>query len=296
MVTYTSNGEFPGKKLKEEEQYRKLYHYTSFNTFVKIWCTKKLKFGTLTEVNDILEMNEGIQTESPQQTPLIFAYKDIRTSYKQISFTMDYDSYIKGCMSPLMWGIYGDKRKGVCIEFDYKKLNIPDDCLKDIVKYCPAVKSSVTLPSHLKTIKDIKDFVEINADEMFFTKQESWQGENEYRLISDKNDYLDISSAISAVYLTSCDSIECLCVEDLIKDKCEIKFIDYIKNQSGDESIPIARDCRETRESYEKAKISPSNALNAISKQALEFYNSKKEDENTSLILKEYFLPVDKSD
>jgi hypothetical protein len=115
MVTYTSNGEFPGRKLKGEEKYRKLYHYTSFNTFVKIWCTKKLKFGTLTDVNDILEMNFEILTESPQQIPLIFAYNEIRTSYKQISFTMDYDSYIKGCMSPLMWGIYGDKRKGVCI-------------------------------------------------------------------------------------------------------------------------------------------------------------------------------------
>jgi hypothetical protein len=66
MVTYTSNGEFPGRKLKGEEKYRKLYHYTSFNTFVKIWCTKKLKFGTLTDVNDILEMNFEILTESPQ--------------------------------------------------------------------------------------------------------------------------------------------------------------------------------------------------------------------------------------
>jgi len=290
MVTYTSNGQFPGEKLKGEEQYKKLYHYTSFNTFVKIWCTKKLKFGTLMEVNDILEMNGGILAESPQQIPLIFAYKDIRTSYKQISFTMDYDSYIKGCMSPLMWGIYGDKRKGVCIEFDYKKLNIPDDCFKDIVNYCPAVNSSVSIPSNIKTIKNIKEFIKEKSKEMFFTKQESWQGENEFRLISDKNDYLDISSAISAVYLTSCDSIECLCVEELVKDECEVKFLDYIHNPNGKESIPIASNCREIRESNEKAKTSSSNALNSIFKQALEFYNSKKEDENASLILKEYIL------
>ncbi|MDO6739392.1 DUF2971 domain-containing protein [Wenyingzhuangia sp. 2_MG-2023] len=288
MGTYTVNGKFPGKKLKGEEQYKKLYHYTSFNTFVKIWCTKKLKLGELTEVNDLLEMNGNIQTESPQQTPLIFAYKDIRTSYKQLSFTMDYDSYIKGCMSPLMWGVYGDKRKGVCIEFDYKKLNIPNNFLKDIVKYFPAVKNVVTLPIELKTKKDIKNFVERNAKENFFIKQESWKGENEFRLISDKNDYLDISSAISSVYLTSYDSVECLCVEDLIKDKCEIKFIDYIKNPSGNESIPITRDTRKTRESYEKAKRSSSNVINSISQQALNFYNSKKDDENASLILEKY--------
>lgn len=290
MATYTHNGEFPGKKLEGEEQYRKIYHYTSFNTFVKIWCTQKLKFGIIKDVNDILEMNKGIQISNPQQTPLIFAYQDIRASYKQISFTMDYDSYIKGCMSPLMWGIYGDKRKGVCIEFDYTKLNIPDECLKDVVNYSPAVRNSISLHVHLTTAKDIKGFIKENAKDMFFTKQESWQGENEYRLISDKNDFLDISSAITAVYFTSCDSVECLKVEDLIKDKCEIKFLDYIKNQNGNESIPIVIDCRATIECYEKAKASPSNALNAIHKQALEFYNSKKDDENTSLLLKEYSM------
>jgi len=295
-VTYTSNGKFPGERLKEEEQYRKLYHYTSFNTFVKIWCTKQLKFGTLMEVNDILEMDKEIQTDSPQQIPLIFAYKDIRTSYKQISFTMDYDSYIKGCMSPLMWGIYGDKRKGVCIEIDYKKLNIPDDCFKDIVSYCPAVSGSITIPAHIKTIKDIKELIKENSKEMFFTKQNSWQGENEFRLISDKNEYLDISSAISAVYLTSCDSIECLCVKELVKTDCEVKFIDYINNPNGKESIPIARDCQKIREIFDRAKKSPTNAINIISKQALDFYNSKKGDENASLILEEYFSHKDEKD
>lgn len=288
MVTYTSNGKYPGTKLEGGEKYRRLYHYTSFNTFVKIWCTKKLKFGTIMEVNDILEVNTGIQIDNLQQKPLMFAYQDIRTSYKQISFTMDYDSYIKGCMSPLMWGIYGDKRKGVCIEFDYTKLNISDDCLKDIVNYRPAVKSSIALPTFLTTAKDIKDFIKENANEMFFTKQESWQGENEYRLISDKNEFLDISSAITAVYLTSYDSIECLCVEDLVKDNCEVKYLHYIKNPTSNESIPNVTDCRKTRESYVNAKNSPSNALNLMDKQALEFYNSKKDNENASLLLGTY--------
>lgn len=294
MVTHTLNGQFPGEKLKGEEKYRKLYHYTSFNTFVKIWDTKKLKFGTLTEVNDIFEMNGRIKV-NPQQIPLIFAYRDIRNSYKQMSFTMDYDSYIKGCMSPLMWGIYGDKRKGVCIEFDYKKLNIPNDWFKDIVNYCPAVNSSIFIPSHIRTIKNIKEFIKKKSKEMFFTKQESWQGENEFRLISDKNDYLDISSAISTVYLTSYDSIVCLRVEELVKDECEVKFIDYIQNLNKKKSIPIVRNCRKIRKIYEKAKKSPLNVNNVFSKQALEFYNSKKEDENASLILTKYDFPMDKN-
>ena len=71
----------------------------------------------------------------------------------------------------------------------------------------------------------------------------------------------------------------------VVKDNCEIKYLDYIKNSKGNESIPIVVNCRETRECYEKAKVSPSNALNEIQEQALEFYNSKKDDENASLLL-----------
>ncbi len=38
---------------------------------------------------------------------------------------MDFDTSIKGYASPLIWGVYGDKNKGVCIELDYEKLNLP---------------------------------------------------------------------------------------------------------------------------------------------------------------------------
>lgn len=296
MATYTSNGQFPGKKLKGNERFRKLYHYTSFNTFVKIWCTKKLKFGILKGVNDILETNVKSQTPYLRQLPIMFAYQEIRNSYKQISFTMDYDSYLKGCMSPFMWGIYGDKRNGVCIEFDYDKLNIPENCFGDVVEYRTAVNGIVSIPSHIETIRDIKNFIKEKSEEMFFTKQESWQGENEFRLISDTMDYLDISSAISSVYLTSCDSVECLCVEALVKDECEVKFVHYIKNPNGIELIPVERNCKEEREKKEKAINLPSNVFNILSNQAMEFYNSKKADENESLILPQYFFPKNKDD
>ena len=37
---------YPGLPLSEEEKKEKLYHYTSFDTFVKIWLSKR--FLTLT--------------------------------------------------------------------------------------------------------------------------------------------------------------------------------------------------------------------------------------------------------
>ena len=53
-VSYcTLNGEFPGKRLKGAKRYEKLYHYTSFESFVKIWLNKTLRFSPVTGVNDI---------------------------------------------------------------------------------------------------------------------------------------------------------------------------------------------------------------------------------------------------
>ena len=44
---YNAMGIFPGKKLKGKEKYQHLYHYTSFDTFVRIWCTQQLKLGSI---------------------------------------------------------------------------------------------------------------------------------------------------------------------------------------------------------------------------------------------------------
>ena len=55
-VSYcTLNGEFPGKRLKGAKRYEKLYHYTSFESFVKIWLNKTLSFSPVTGVNYIQE-------------------------------------------------------------------------------------------------------------------------------------------------------------------------------------------------------------------------------------------------
>lgn len=55
---YNAMGIFPGKKLKGKEKYQHLYHYTSFDTFVRIWCTQQLKLGSISGVNDIQEKDQ----------------------------------------------------------------------------------------------------------------------------------------------------------------------------------------------------------------------------------------------
>lgn len=54
-------------------------------------------------------------------------FRELRLKYKQISLTMDYDSYLWGCMSTQMWAYYADKSQGVCIGLDYDKLVFPSN-------------------------------------------------------------------------------------------------------------------------------------------------------------------------
>lgn len=122
-IYHTANGEYPGHRLTFAEKSAHLYHYTSFVSFVKIWLSQRLLFSPLSKMNDVQEKSVRCASSNPNSIPILKAYDEIRRKYKQISFTMDYDSYFKGCMSTIMWGHYADKCNGVCIEFDASKLS-----------------------------------------------------------------------------------------------------------------------------------------------------------------------------
>lgn len=282
-IIYTASGTFPGHKLRGKERYQKLYHYTSFDTFVKIWLSKQLRYSLVSNVNDIQEAETSISAR-PNQMAVLYAYKEIRLKYKQISFTMDFDSYMKGCMSPMMWGHYGGKRNGVCIELDYTKLNLPKTSFAAPVRYRQVLKKSQFIDSGICTIKQIKNFIKAHKTDIFFTKQKCWAGENEYRVVSAVDDYLYIGDAITAVYLTSYNSTECLLTERLVGDSIPVRFIQYIGSTTN-MALPIISDTRRTRKQLDCAKANPENALNIITQNARSVYESHKEDENFDLTI-----------
>lgn len=206
---------FPGVKLEGEDCYKKLYHFTSFETFVLIWLKKRLKFSPRIGANDIKEINTSIDFGFHQPV-LALAYEDVRAAYKQICFSMDYTTSIKGFMNPLLWGVYANKNKGVCIEIDFDKLNTTDT-LHNPINYCACAPSNFLLPKTAKSINDIKNYFIENQEELLFTKEACWEHENEFRIVSDKLSYLDVTNAISAVYLTSFESLEFEMVKELLK-------------------------------------------------------------------------------
>lgn len=285
---YNANGEFPGIKLKGKERYAKLYHYTSFESFVKIWLSKSLKFNSVKSVNDVIESVLRAQASNFLQAPLMKAYLDIRPQFKQISLTMDYDSYMKGCMSPCMWGYYADNKKGVCIELNYDKLNFPKDVLKGAVVYKELTKDATIIPTDVKTINQLISFIRHNSKEEFFTKHNSWKGENEYRIISRDDDFLDISNAIEAVHLTSYDSEECLFVEKLVDGAVPVKYLHYIS--SNGYILPVMTNTSDIRKQFEDAKNNPDNVLLKIQKQVDDFYQKHKDCYDLPLIMESFML------
>lgn len=249
-VYHTVNGEYPGHRLSLAEKTAHLYHYTSFDSFVKIWLSQRLLFSPLSKMNDVQEKSVRCASSSPNSIPILLAYDEIRRKYKQISFTMDYDSYFKGCMSTIMWGHYADKCNGVCIEFDASKLSFPKGALFGPIHYKKVLEHNTPIPSSVKAVGDIDKYIRRNAKRILFTKQSGWKEENEYRVVSADDEFLDVSGAITAVYLTSFKSTECLLTEKLVNETVPVKFLNYI-GASDNLSLPVLTDTRKIRKQLE---------------------------------------------
>ena len=283
-------GEFPRIRLKGKERYKTLYHFTSYETFKKIWRSKSLKFGEMTGVNDILESDYSITPGNPQQLPLAFAFDEIRKSYKQISLTMDKDSYLKGSMSTLMWGLYGDKREGICIEIDFNRIKFSKSMIKGIMHYQKYIPGNIELDTTLRSSNDIRKFIIKHKKEFMFTKTQDWAGEREYRIVSNVDEYLDISDAISAVVVTDFNLPIFDELVELIDNKVPIKVLRYNKNTVKKIAIPVLSDALVSRKQYYDALNNPENTLLKLSQQAKEHYESLKGNPNADITKKEYRL------
>lgn len=286
MSIWTCNGKYPGTPLTIEEKRKHLYHFTSFDTFVKIWLSKELLFSDVRKVNDLIEQTVQWNFINFQKLPIMGAIEDCRYSYRQISLTMDYDSYLKGCMSSMMWGYYADKTSGVCIELDFDKLPLNEECLHGPISYIENVHTSIDVPPELSTRNDVEKWIIENQSRFFFTKQNTWREENEYRIVSKSKLSLSIADAITAVYVARYDSDTCKFVLSLINGEVPVLSLSF-KDASGI-SIPRITDAAEKRHLIESAQNNKSNALNHIRQQAFDFYETHKDDWNFPLILKEY--------
>lgn len=258
-----------------------LYHYTSFDTFVKIWLSGKLRFGEVQNVNDIQEYGRPICSENPQHFAIILKFDELRLKYKQISLAMDYEE-MQGCMSTLMWAYYANNSNGVCIKIDSDKIDF-SDCLHGPVSYSTK-QGGIELDKKISTTRHLRNFIVEKKEDIFFTKYANWDRENEYRIVSDKLDFLDISEAITGIFLTSYKSDECIFVEKLVNGKVDILHLDFNKRYG----IPNVRDTKAKRLEWERLSKLP-NQLR-IQQQAKEILERAEDDEDASLLMQTLIL------
>ena len=257
---------------------RKLYHYTSFESFVKIWLSQKILLGSIKNVNDFMEYKHTVEVNNPCCLPLTEAFNDVRMSFRQLSFTLD-DDQMEGFKNPMMWGQYANKGRGVCMEFDFNKLylNYKDKsevfdgfvCYKDKLPKLPPINGIITR-------NDIRRYILRNKEPIMFTKFTVWDAENEYRIVSDNISEIEIDNTISAVYLTSCLSDECVFVEKLLENT----------------NVPVWTLCVTTDMFFSQIQIvDPQKRRNKIKEscdinsQAKDYYQRHKNDCNASLIM-----------
>lgn len=202
--------------IKEQfEKTEKLYHFTSFDTALKIIESNHLRYGRLNNMNDIHENDKIVfvdannhPTDKFPSDVLDELYDEIY-KYRQISLTADDNEGDKdGFDLHQMWGLYADKGEGVCLIFDKKELEkgFGSATLHDRVSY------DNTVDSYYISLSNTADKVSVeireHANEIFFHKRREWEHEQEYRLLrrcplATREEYLFLGHALKFVILSS---------------------------------------------------------------------------------------------
>lgn len=219
----------------------KLYHYTTFNSFCSILMQQQLKFSNWTNCNDVYERDKVYQLTDHNneykgkkfsaEVQRLFrenVFEEVER-YKQVSFCLDYKD-TKGYASPMMWGHYARdyQRSGVCIEFDSSKIK-PSSSNAILYQGKISYRKNLTATKMDGVDKEKVDaaqrFVIKNRKQFFFRKHFHWKFENEYRYISKNCDYLDVSKAITSVYVLNGDKVTLESVKRIIMDTRKVSFI-----------------------------------------------------------------------
>lgn len=190
----------------------KLYHYTNFNSFMKIMESHSLKFGKLPQMNDINERQKEIFTiyqEGNGEHSFFEEIEDALAKVRQISLTED--GPLPGFDIPAMWGHYADRGNGVCIVFDKQRLEgqiKKESFSSGSVKY---IDQANPIAYNKDKYASVNNYFRKEQDTLFFTKTIDWSYEQEFRIINFADSHIDsfinISDCVVAVILFNNDNI-----------------------------------------------------------------------------------------
>ena len=225
----------------------KLYHYTTLDSFAKIWVSKQLKFSPSQNTNDMFEREKLFHIlhqfmydlrPSDFNIPIMEYWKSFNAilyGFKQISLVADYND-TPGYKSPLMWGHYAKRHHGFCIQYELEDgspllndgdIGVGKRCRMDKVIYRDDLVSS--------------DGALLSYEKCFLVKKEAWSYENEYRIVyydanRDEQYYnvsLDsIGLKTRCVYFgLNCSNGNRAIVQQLLKNK-DVSFYEIVRDEN----------------------------------------------------------------
>lgn len=180
-----------------------VFHFTKFETALRIIATKSLKFGHFENMNDIAEAKRDVYGMISSNT-----IKKELSKYQSISLTLDKVSH-RGFYNDPLWGHYAQCGNGVCLVFDSNKLS--QNFIEQFGEQAK-IAPIVYLSEHTNAVftegesqKAIEQYIEDNLTEIFFTKSLDWKYEQELRLLikvnETKENYLYWNDALIATII-----------------------------------------------------------------------------------------------
>lgn len=187
-----------------------LFHYTNFDSFLKIIETMTLKSSPLAKMNDLNEASVEFVDWNRNFLLLLKAEKHIKNDCSVICFTRNYMSEgicQLGGNHPAMWAHYADDSKGVCIVLDEKTLmennkDLLSEYFHKIEEVCYCHNCSPDDSIVEDEYSNVSDFLQKNYQELFFKKYVDWSYEKETRLLIEAPElFLNIKGAIKYIIL-----------------------------------------------------------------------------------------------
>ena len=187
-----------------------LFHYTKFESFLKILETMTLRSSPLSKKNDLNEADLSGIDWSSNFLLMYDAQNYVRTKCSVISFTQNYEvesNCREGANHPAMWAHYAENSGGVCIVLDKDALIENNrDSLEGLFYKIDAVEYTCDHNPQMELFQEeyscVSEVVQKNYKEIFFKKDIDWKNEGEVRfLVESPEFYLNIKDSIKYIVL-----------------------------------------------------------------------------------------------
>lgn len=176
-------------------QKKRFFKYMSFNTYIEMLKSKKIRLNSIMSMNDSSEtfylgdyLCKAYEDDRRKVLhPKSWYFQDGGLRKKKV---VEYKNNLIGCFSEkkddaLMWRLYGDGGKGVCVEFQ-----VENDSLKPVLYLDEKNQKSKQLTEVASNLKNggITLYYKDLSNYHFYTKSQQFQYEGEWRILKEACD------------------------------------------------------------------------------------------------------------